>query len=220
VPEKDAQGDAEEQEKNVTNDAEASSINEEKLSERDADSHPESVVDAEEALDADGAAKRVAIALGVEGEGEGTEGKAEETEAKEPDVVPNRASRRRDDAVERRRKRKGTSTKTAESAIEPLPKDKNARAKELLKRRREQASGPQPINLLPGEMVEDALARSTSAVAKWFRTNFGSIQWVLIAGLVGVGGFLLYTSLTEKKSAAAADALEDGVTAERGRVMA
>lgn len=174
--------------------------------------------------DSDGdAAKRVAKALGVEDEaGEGGEA-AKTAEAKEPEVAPNRALRRRDEAMERRKKRKGGATAKAdkpEGDDEALPRDKNARAKELLKRRREQAAGPRPIQLLPGEMVDDALARSGSAASKWIRENFGMLQWVIVAAVVGAGVFALYSSQNEKKAAAATNQLFTGVSAELGRVMA
>jgi len=67
-------------------------------------------------------------------------------------------------------------------------------------------------------MVDDALARSTSAAGKWLRDNFGKLQWALLAAAVGVGGYLLYASQTQQKSAAATDTLLGGVTADLGRI--
>ncbi|MFO0758734.1 MAG: tetratricopeptide repeat protein [Byssovorax sp.] len=172
-----------------------------------------------EDLGDDVSAARVARALGIEDEEEAAEPEA--VEAKEGEVVVNRAARRREEALERRRKRKGKAAPKDDEAGE-LPKDKNARAKELLKRRREQSSSTerQPINLLPAEMVDDALSRSASAAGKWVRKNFNIIQWVVIAAAVGVGGFTLYTSQVEKTAAAATSALASGLSAERGKVMA
>ena len=200
---------------------------------RDADDEAE---DREDEGEGEGAAHRVADALGVDeshdlgeigapleealeraGVRPEGEGAADEDEVQ---AVANRAARRRDDAVDRRRQRRGkASAKPEEDA--PLPKDKNARAKELLKRRREQASEPtRPINLLPAEMVDDAFARSTSAAGKWIRTNFGKIQWVVLAGIAASIGFAVYTSQIEKTAAAATDALVAGITVEHGKVMA
>jgi hypothetical protein len=164
------------------------------------------------------AAKRVAKALGVDGEAGEAAGEKGSV-AQEPEPAPNRAARRRDEALARRKRRKGAEAKT-EDDDEALPRDKNARAKELLKRRREQASGARPIQLLPGEMVDDALARTTSAASKWLRKNFSKLQWVILAALVGLGGFLLYSSQSEKKAAAATNDLLQGVSAELGRVIA
>ena len=186
-------------------------------------------------VDGEAAAHRVADALGVDEshdlgeigapldealERAGVRTGAATEEDLEAEVAANRAARRREEAVERRRKRRGKAgAKTAEEA--PLPRDKNARAKELLKRRREQASEPtRPINLLPGEMVDDAFARSTSAAGKWIRGNFGKIQWVVLAGIAAAAGFAIYTSQIEKTAAAATDALAAGITVEHGKVMA
>lgn len=164
----------------------------------------------------DAAAQRVAEALGVEGGEEPLEG-AEKAEAEAPAAPPNRAARRQEAAQRRKKRNKPAAAADAE---EDLPKDKNARARELLKRRREQASEPRPIDLLPGEMVDDALARSTSAIGKWIRTNFSIIQWVVVGALVAGGGYLLYASQVEKKSASASSALAEGVAADRGMVRA
>lgn len=169
----------------------------------------------------DEAAARVAEALGIEGaEGTGDAADPDQAaaEAKEPAAVPNRAARRRDEAVKRRKKKSASSTGADDK--DDLPRDRNARAKELLLRRQEQAADRRPINLLPGEMVDDALARSWSASGKWLRTNFNVIQWVILAGLVGLGGFLFYTSRVEKKAGSASESLASAVAAQRGRIVA
>jgi predicted negative regulator of RcsB-dependent stress response len=168
-------------------------------------------------------AQRVAAALGVaEAEGEG-EAEAE-AEAEAPAPPPNRAARRAE-AAQRRKKRKASegeqADKPAEDEVQPLPKDKNARAKELLKRRREQAGeAARPIQLLPGEMVDDALARGSSALGKWIRDHFGTIQWVVLGALVAGGGYLFFQTRVDKSEASAASTLMAGVEADRGRVMA
>ncbi|MFS8065066.1 MAG: hypothetical protein ACMG6S_01715 [Byssovorax sp.] len=210
MADKDSKNDAEDQDRDAEADAE---------DREEADGAPE------EGEASSAAAHRVAEALGVEGEDEddkdlgvGDVG-APLDEAIAAVEAANRAARRREDAVERRRRRRGKTASTPD-ADAPLPRDKNARAKELLKRRREQASEPtRPINLLPGEMVDDAFARSTSAASKWIRTNFGKIQWVILAGIAAAGGYALYTSQMEKTAAAATDALMAGITVEHGKVM-
>jgi hypothetical protein len=167
--------------------------------------------------DEDDASARVAEALGVGVEGEGVEGDPEATaEAKEPAPPPNRAARRREEAVRRRKKRAGAGTGEER---EDLPRDKNARAKELLTRRQEQAAEKRPVALLPSEMVDDALARSWSATGKWLRTNFYILQWVIVASVVGVAGYMFYVSRTEKKAGNASGTLISAVEAERGRVI-
>src|SRR5262249_49799684 len=152
--------------------------------------------------------------LGVGGE--------EEAEAKPEEEAPaaplNRAQRRAE-AAKRRKNRKsaaaaGKDKDQEEAEAEPPPKDKNARAKELLRRRREQGAEAKPIQLLPGEMVDDALARGSSAVSKWIRQNFSIIQWVILAALVAGGGFVFYQSRVEKSSAGASSELMAGVNAD------
>jgi hypothetical protein len=212
VADKDSKNDAEDQDR----DAEA-----------DAEDREEAEGAPEEGEASDAAAHRVAEALGVEGEDEddkdlgvGDVGAPLDEAVEAIEAANNRAARRREDAVERRRKRRGKTSASADAEA-PLPRDKNARAKELLKRRREQASEPtRPINLLPAEMVDDAFARSTSAAGKWIRTNFGKIQWVILAGIAAAAGYAIYTSQTEKTAAAATDALVAGITVEHGKVMA
>jgi predicted negative regulator of RcsB-dependent stress response len=180
----------------------------------------------------DEAAQRIAASLGVSGEdaraaADGGAGEAEaqaEAEADEEEAAkPNRALRRRDEALARRKKRAGGGAVAAEDPEEVLPRDKNARAKELLKRRREQAAAADrkaPSQLAAGEMVDDALARTTSAATKWLKENFQVLQWVILAGLVGVGGYLFYSSQAEKKSGNASSLLASAVMADQGQVAA
>ncbi len=168
-------------------------------------------------------AARVAEALGVAPEeGEAGEGAEDAAEAKteEEAAVPNRAQRRRDEALERRRKRKGVPA-AKEGGDAALPKDKNKRAKELLQRRREAASTDQkPAQLDASEMVDDALARGWAGTTKWLRTNLPVIQWVIAAGLVGVSGYLGYTYFTQKTLGAASNLIASGAVAESGYVVA
>ena len=177
--------------------------------------------DGEEPADgADAArAQRVADALGVGAEEQA--GAKGEADAEAPAAPPNRSSRRAE-ASQRRKQRKGAGDKSEKSTDEeaPLPRDKNARAKELLKRRKEQAAEARPIQLLPGEMVDDALARSSSAVGKWIRDNWTGIQWVILAGLVAGGGYVFYQTRVDKSAAGTTDELMVGINADRGRVIA
>ncbi|TKD08584.1 tetratricopeptide repeat protein [Polyangium fumosum] len=175
----------------------------------------------------DEAAQRVAAALGVAGEEdasiEGGDAAAEpdEGEKEEEAAKPNRAARRREDALARRKKRVGGTAAAEDDAA--LPRDKNARAKELLKRRREQADAaerrPVASSLDAGEMVDDALARSASAVTKWLKANVGVLQWVVLAAIVGAGGYAFWSSRSDKKLGDASSDLFTGVAANRGLVM-
>lgn len=161
-------------------------------------------------------AARVADALGVGESEDAAPADAEGEEAKAEEAPQNRAARRREEAIERRRKRKGV---TPEKSAEELPKDKNKRAKELLMRRREAASEERPAQLEAGEMVDDALARGWASTTKWLRGNLQTIQWVIAAGLIGVAGFVGYTYFTEKKLGGAGGLLASGAAAEAAYVL-
>ncbi|WP_437682809.1 tetratricopeptide repeat protein [Sorangium sp. So ce131] len=165
--------------------------------------------DEREGDEGDEAAQRVAAALGVD---DADEPAAPEAAGEAAEAQPNRAARRREEVAARRRKKKPTG--------EELPKDKNARAKELLARRREQAAGRRPVQLLPGEMVEDALSRMTSGASRWIKGNFHVLQWGFLAAVVATGGVLFYLSRSEKKDAVSSSALVSAVAADRGRVLA
>jgi hypothetical protein len=210
VADKERKDEADEQEEEAEGEGSSDADEEE--------SNEEGEGEGEQKAEEGAAAARVAKALGVAGDEEEGEAEAEEKAA----PAPNRAERRREAAL--RRKKRGGAAVVAkdegEDAAEPLPRDKNARAKELLKRRREQASGARPVQLLPGEMVDDALARTSSAVNKWLRANFSVLQWVILAALAAGGGYLFYSSQMEKTAAAASDELFAGVADDRGRVVA
>jgi tetratricopeptide (TPR) repeat protein len=184
------------------------------VAEADADDEPE---DEQQAA-------RVAEALGLDEEGE-SKPKSAPVEDEGPQ---NRANRRRDEARERRRKRREGAKEAvvAKARVvvddDDLPKDRNARAKELLLRRREQAAGggrAVQSALLPGEMVDDALARTASAFSKWFRGNWNVIQWVLGGAILVAGGLVFWNHQKEKTSGNASSALAAAVLAERGKVM-
>lgn len=175
----------------------------------------------------DAAAQRVAKALGVAADDDeakdGGEGASEDKPDEAEAAKPNRAARRREEALARRKKRAAADASSTSDDDAGLSKDKNARAKELLKRRREQAasaaSAPVANTLDAGEMVDDALARSAAAIGKWFRNNVQAIQWVVLIVLVGAGGYVLYNSRTEKKAGEASAKLIAGIAADRGIVM-
>jgi hypothetical protein len=173
----------------------------------------ESAPEAEEG-EGDESAARVAEALGV-AEGEGQPADGEEGAKAEQAASPNRAARRREEALERRRKRKGLPPK---KEGEDLPKDKNKRAKELLQRRRDSAVESRPAQLEAGEMVDDALSRMWASTTKWLRQNLTAVQWVIAVGLIGVAGYVGYTYFTQKKQGAASDLLASAAMAERAYV--
>jgi tetratricopeptide (TPR) repeat protein len=195
-------------------------------SESDADESDED----EDEGEPDEAAQRVAKALGVAAVEDGDDGEAKEaadgeSEDKPEDVEgakPNRAVRRREEALARRKKRAASEASGINDDVSSSS-DKNSRAKDLLKRRREQAASaarvPVASSLDAGEMVDDALARSMAAIGKWFRNNVQLIQWVVLIGLVGAGGYVLYNMRVEKKAGDSSGKLVAGIAADRGIVL-
>lgn len=207
-----------EKEKDKVDDDETSSrvdAGEEEAADKDGESEDEA---GERQADDEGAAARVAEALGVDGEeGKPVEEGVEEAQAEDA-ASPNRAARRREEALERRRKRKGLPAKKDDEIV--LPKDKNKRAKELLQRRRESATEARPAQLEAGELVDDALSRMWAGTTKWMRKNLSAIQWVIAGALLVVAGYLGYNYFTEKTLGAASDLLASGAMAERAYVVA
>jgi tetratricopeptide (TPR) repeat protein len=102
----------------------------------------------------------------------------------------------------------------------PLPKDKNARAKELLRRRQEaaEASARAGENLTAGEVVQDQLARAASGTGKWFKENIRAIGAVTAIGLATAAGVLFFLNHQAEDVGNASDELARAVAAERGVV--
>ncbi|NUO49524.1 MAG: hypothetical protein HOV80_11775 [Polyangiaceae bacterium] len=169
----------------------------------------------------------VAKALGVDGEEEEGEASAKE----EPAAAPNRAARRREDALKKRRARTGGDKKTSDdedadeavSAKEPLPKDKNLRAKELLKRRQEAAASRQSstaVGLSAGEMVQDSLARAGGSATKFLRSHWKKLGVAIVAGVAGTAGLLYFLENRQESTGKVTDALSKAVMMENAPVLA
>lgn len=208
--------------------------------EQDDDRDDEESSEADESSDSNAKVERsastkgVAKALGVDDDEE-EEGEEEEAAAK-PAAPPNRAARRRDEVLKKRRAARGEDEKPAKAksddedaegegeeedeapvvaARDPLPKDKNARAKELLRRRKEAAEGKSAdIGLSAGEVVQDQLARAGSATGRWFQRHFRKIIVASVVGLAAVIGTIQYLNYREQQAGKATDALMKGVAAE------
>jgi hypothetical protein len=148
-----------------------------------------------------------AKATEAESEGEGEpEAEAEEGEGDDADDA--------DDAAEKKPRPKRVAR-----AADPLPKDKNARAKELLRRRRESLEKKQDIGLTTGEVVQDQLARAAAGTGRWFTRHFRKIVAALVLGAAGAGAFILYTNHVEAKAGAASDEIFRSVQAETALVF-
>lgn len=176
----------------------------------------------------------VARALGVDSdEEEDADASDGEDEKKQADAKPNRAQRRRDEAEKRRAAREGKSPRAIvkksadakdteepdeEEAPKQLPRDKNARAKELLRRRQESAMGKRVSKLEASEVVQDRIVRASSAVGGFLRNNFKAVAAVLVLGLGGAIGVTVYFSHRASVIAKRSDELQKGVAALRGVV--
>ncbi len=189
----------------------------------DGESDDESDDESDKTQERDESTRSVAKSLGIDDEEEDA---ASEDEGDAEKAATNRAARRREEAQKRRQARElakkgGAKTKsddddvaTAKDAEPRLPKDKNARAKELLKRRQE-ASTTRGVQLGATELVQDSLARAGSATAKALRKNIGLILTVLGLGTVGAIGYVVWSNHKEATIATASDELMRGVAADR-----
>lgn len=203
----------------------------------DDDASDEESDDDEPKGERDASTRGVAKALGVDGDEASDD--EEDDDAPKAEAKPNRAQRRRDEAAKRRAAREGAPTKPAaktaskdavpakDAATEedaepakPLPRDKNARAKELLRRRQESAMGKRVSKLETAEVVQDRLARASSAVGGFLKQNFRAVAAVLVLGLGGAIGVSIYFSHQASVAAKRSDDLNRGVLALRGRISA
>jgi hypothetical protein len=97
--------------------------------------------------------------------------------------------------------------------------DRNQNVKQQLLKKRDEAAR-RKVPLAPGEMVDDALARGMSGAGRWLKSNFGLLQWVIIAAVVGGIGYTVFDNRSIKKAEAASSDLMKGANSERGRVVA
>jgi hypothetical protein len=97
--------------------------------------------------------------------------------------------------------------------------DRNQNVKQQLLKKRDEAAR-RKVPLAPGEMVDDALARGMSGAGRWLTSNFGILQWVIIAAVVGGIGYTVFDNRSIKKAEAASSDLMKGANSERGRVVA
>ncbi len=98
-------------------------------------------------------------------------------------------------------------------------RNKRMRAKAAARRAKRARGGAAPaVGLDASELVDDVLSRSTAKAGKFVQKNFKVLQWVVVAGLVGVTGWYIYGYVHHKSQAEATDALMAGVRAEKGVV--
>jgi tetratricopeptide (TPR) repeat protein len=198
--------------------------------------------DAEGEADQDGGGERdastrgIADALGVDDDAQPAAADGAANAADDEEKAPtNRAARRREQAVRRKKKAPAPAIdRDAEEAAvaadararveeRDLPKDKNARAKELLKRRQASVaaarSGGGLSGLDTGEMVQDALARGSSAAGRWMLDHLKLVLGGVAIAAIGTAAFVFYHEREQARAGAATGALADALAIDRGRVL-
>lgn len=111
--------------------------------------------------------------------------------------------------------------KKRDLSAEPEPsKDRNRRLREEMAGGGRRAKpGAIPVrNLEAGEIVDDALARTTQAAGAWLKTNANVVQWVVILGLVGWGAYAIYNYRAGRAAEQASAKLSTAIRAEGARI--
>ena len=124
------------------------------------------------------------------------------------------------DAISATPLKKKKKKRAVDAAPEPI-RDRNRRLREEAagKRRTQLDERRAPVRSLEaGEIVDDALARSTAAAGEWLKKNFNVVQWFLIAGIVGWVGYAIYSYRAGKAAELASAKLTTAIRAEDARI--
>jgi predicted negative regulator of RcsB-dependent stress response len=100
-------------------------------------------------------------------------------------------------------------------------RDRNRRLREDVAAGRRTKQGARAIparNLEAGEIVDDALARSTQAAGEWLKRNANAVQWVVIVCLVGWVGYAIYSYRAGRAAEQASAKLSTAIRAEGARI--
>ena len=99
-------------------------------------------------------------------------------------------------------------------------RDRNRRLREEMAGggRSKRAQRPVTRQLEAGEIVDDALARSSAAAGDWLKRNFGVVQWFIIAGIVGWAGYAIYNYRAGRAAEQASAKLVTAIRAEGARI--
>jgi len=139
-----------------------------------------------------------------------------EAEAAEAEVVSEGEASDAIAAAPKKKKKKRALTD------EPEPsRDRNRRLREEMVGGLRTKPGARVIparNLEAGEIVDDALARSTQAAGAWLKKNANAVQWVVIVCLVGWVGYAIYNYRAGRAAEQASAKLSTAIRAERARV--
>jgi predicted negative regulator of RcsB-dependent stress response len=71
-----------------------------------------------------------------------------------------------------------------------------------------------------GEIVDDALARTSAAAGDWLKKNFAVVQWFIIAGIVAWVGYAIYSYRAGRAAELASAKLMTAIRAENARIGA
>ena len=100
-------------------------------------------------------------------------------------------------------------------------RDRNRRLREEMAGGKRAKPGVRAIptrNLEAGEIVDDALARTTQAAGEWLKKNANVVQWVVIVVLVGWVGYAIYSYRAGRAAEQASAKLSTAVRAEGARI--
>ena len=142
-----------------------------------------------------------------------TEGSEEETEspaeASSDDEAP--------PVVSKKKKKKRDLAAAAEAAPS---RDRNRRLREEVAGggRRSKREVPATRQLEAGEIVDDALARSTAAAGEWLKKNFNVVQWFIIVGIVAWVGYAIYGYRSARAAEQASNQLTTAIHAENAMI--
>ncbi len=82
------------------------------------------------------------------------------------------------------------------------------------------AQRPATRQLEAGEIVDDALARTSAAAGEWLKKNFAVLQWFIIAGIVAWVGYAIYNYRAGRAAEQASAKLVTAIRAEGARIGA
>jgi predicted negative regulator of RcsB-dependent stress response len=139
-----------------------------------------------------------------------------EAEAAEAELVSEGEASELAPAAPKKKKKK----RALDAEAEPS-RDRNRRLREEVAGGRRAKQGARAIptrNLEAGEIVDDALARTTQAAGEWLKKNANAVQWVVIVCLVGWVGYAIYSYRAGRAAEQASAKLSTAIRAEGARI--
>jgi len=139
-----------------------------------------------------------------------------EAEATEAELVSEGEATDVARAAPKKKKKKRDLSAEAEPS-----RDRNRRLREEVAGGRRTKQGARAVparNLEAGEIVDDALARTTQAAGEWLKRNANVVQWIVIVGLVGWVAFAIYGYRAGRAAEQASAKLSTAIRAENARI--